>query len=449
QAKTSGTPVREQHELRQKLREAEGRAATLQNRVETLEYKLESAQQVKGSSTPDRERKELKQKLVGAESKVARLQEEVESLEADLAFAQQEKTIADERMDLHDNLKQAKIEAEELQIQLQERDRKIAVSARKEGDLRRQLSEARQEVEDCQIHISELEARTQAGTGKERELRNQLKELRDARIQIEELEMQLGDRKGSSSGHARREVELKTQLRETKAELESLVLESEEKDEQIQTLSKKERDLRERIKRGRSSNDTVNLEMQEMLDSADQELQDLHSQLQQRDSKLLASRRREQELQQKLQGLQKAIASDQTLHEKQYSGQLSATQKQHESELKGLAKQIQFLRAKCQREETFRADLVYTKKWFLMQVEMYNKCNKADLRLLEEMGITPDVSFRERKPSVKTVGLMVIAGLRMQRMQQAWQGNKKLQEQLVKKLEGMRRRQGKGSAALR
>ena len=48
-------------------------------------------------------------------------------------------------------------------------------------------------------------------------------------------------------------------------------------------------------------------------------------------------------------------------------------QKQHEGELRGLAKQIQYLRAKCTREETFRADLVYTKKWFLMQVEMYNK----------------------------------------------------------------------------
>ena len=42
------------------------------------------------------------------------------------------------------------------------------------------------------------------------------------------------------------------------------------------------------------------------------------------------------------------------------------------TELKGLVKQIQYLRAKCIREETFRADLVFVKKWFLMQVSMYN-----------------------------------------------------------------------------
>ena len=32
------------------------------------------------------------------------------------------------------------------------------------------------------------------------------------------------------------------------------------------------------------------------------------------------------------------------------------------------------------------------------------------------MGITPDISFREKKHSLKTVGLMVVACLRMKRM---------------------------------
>lgn len=69
--------------------------------------------------------------------------------------------------------------------------------------------------------------------------------------------------------------------------------------------------------------------------------------------------------------------------------------------------------------------------------------NKADLRLLEEMGITPDQTVRERKPTLRTVGFAVIATIRMQKMQQAWAGNKKLHEALMKKLDGMRRKQGK------
>lgn len=74
---------------------------------------------------------------------------------------------------------------------------------------------------------------------------------------------------------------------------------------------------------------------------------------------------------------------------------------------------------------------------------MQMNSNKADLKMLEEMGITPDLTIRQRKPTLKSVGLMVIATVRMQKMQQAWAGNKKLHEALMKKLEGMRRKQGK------
>ena len=66
--------------------------------------------------------------------------------------------------------------------------------------------------------------------------------------------------------------------------------------------------------------------------------------------------------------------------------------------------------------------------------------NKADLQLLEEMGITPDVSFREKKPTLKTVGTAVVACLRMQRWQKQWSESKALEASLLKKLEGMRRK---------
>lgn len=65
--------------------------------------------------------------------------------------------------------------------------------------------------------------------------------------------------------------------------------------------------------------------------------------------------------------------------------------------------------------------------------------NKADLKMLEEMGITPDMTIRERRPSLKAAGQAVIAAIRMKKMQRAWAGNKKLHESLLKKLEAMRR----------
>jgi hypothetical protein len=70
--------------------------------------------------------------------------------------------------------------------------------------------------------------------------------------------------------------------------------------------------------------------------------------------------------------------------------------------------------------------------------------NSADLRLLETIGITPDATIREKKPSLRTLGFAVIASLRMQKMREAWAGNKKVQEALVRKFEGMRRGKGSG-----
>jgi hypothetical protein len=74
-----------------------------------------------------------------------------------------------------------------------------------------------------------------------------------------------------------------------------------------------------------------------------------------------------------------------------------------------------------------------------MYTDFEPNSNAADLRLLEDIGITPDATIREKKPSLRTVGFAVIASLRMRKMQEAWAGNKKVQEALVRKFEGMRR----------
>jgi hypothetical protein len=71
--------------------------------------------------------------------------------------------------------------------------------------------------------------------------------------------------------------------------------------------------------------------------------------------------------------------------------------------------------------------------------------NAADLRLLEDIGITPDATIREKRPTLRTVGFAVIASLRMQKMREAWAGNKKLQDALIKKFEAMKRGKGRSS----
>ncbi|KAK5144187.1 hypothetical protein LTR04_001654, partial [Oleoguttula sp. CCFEE 6159] len=75
--------------------------------------------------------------------------------------------------------------------------------------------------------------------------------------------------------------------------------------------------------------------------------------------------------------------------------------------------------------------------------------NAADLNLLADMGITPPApaAIRETRPTLRAVGWMVIASVRMKRLQTEWAGNKKLHESLIRKLE-MTRRGSKGGRRL-
>ena len=370
-AKETGTPARERNELRRNLRTADAERDSLKAAIKDLEAELETAVQAKTTGTPARERTELRQKLRESESKAMRLQERIETLEDELASAEEEKAAASDRKDLHDLVKKTTIQAEQLQIEAADRERKLVSSMRKEGELRVQLQTAQADLGDLQAQVAEFETRVLSSRHKEKELRAQLKDLKEAKVQLEDLEVQVGERKTSSSGHARREAELRTQLRDAKVEVEQLSIEAADKDDQIARAVKKEQQLRDRLRKNTSA-DTVQIDLQQQVADAELDLQAFQQQVQDRDAKLQTSIKREQELRRKLQTLQQAVESDRTLDEKQFGKDMAVTQHRHQAELKGLAKQIQFLRAKCTREEGFRNDLAYMKRFFLMQIKLYS-----------------------------------------------------------------------------
>ncbi len=66
--------------------------------------------------------------------------------------------------------------------------------------------------------------------------------------------------------------------------------------------------------------------------------------------------------------------------------------------------------------------------------------------MLEEIGITPDRSIREKRPSLRSIGWLVLASVKMKRMQTEWAGSKKIHASLAKKVEQMRRQSRKTTA---
>ena len=204
-----------------------------------------------------------------AEATIARLRDRVDGLTKDLHVARLSKasdeTIAIERKDLHEMLKSAKLEAEDLQFQLTEVQSRIDTAAIREKDLRSQLQRARSERSRQQQRTSILT--------------NELDSLR---------------RRYEDKVH-----EIATQQQDFLAERKALV------------------------SRVRFPNMSIS----------------------------------------SLHGDPSALRI--------VEAEAKEKEKRHGAELKGLAKQIQWLRARFRREEGFRAGLAFEKRFLLMQIEMF------------------------------------------------------------------------------
>ena len=208
------------------------------------------------------EQESLLNKNNTATQTITRLRTRISSLEKDIHTHRQastaENTIAEERKDLHDMLKDAKLTAEDLQVQVTARESQLTASSTREKDLRAQLKRVR----------------------KERTLQTQ------------------------------KSTALTTELDSLQTRYERAV----------DNLSRQQRNWEDERKAMASKVRFANTSMSE-------------------------------------------------LHQDQ--NQNMDLVKKHASELRGLAKQIQWLRAKYAREQGFRSGLVYEKKFLLMQIEMF------------------------------------------------------------------------------
>jgi hypothetical protein len=67
--------------------------------------------------------------------------------------------------------------------------------------------------------------------------------------------------------------------------------------------------------------------------------------------------------------------------------------------------------------------------------------NVADLEILDKMGVRVDNVKQNKKPSLRAVVSVVIGAIRMQKMQQRWAVQKRVQKDIIRKKEqikGMR-----------
>lgn len=117
---------------------------------------------------------------------------------------------------------------------------------------------------------------------------------------------------------------------------------------------------------------------------------------------------------------------------------VSAERRHNYRQMKGLVEQIKYLRCKADRESGYRADLEFMKRFFLIKIQAYQACNRADLAMLEEMGIYPDYEQLGRQQgsrvTLKAVGQMVVAAIRFRKRGQALREQIRMKEEVKARL---------------
>lgn len=297
-------------------------------------------------------RQDLQDEILVLEAGLDEVEAQKSALESrvrELEASKEQSTPVRERDGLRQKLHALEAERDGLRNRIEELERDLLAAKTSTRDAEARSARLQSRVEMLEADLAD--ERTMAG--ERMDLHARLKrasiEAEELRIQLSAAEAREAERKGSSSGHARREAELRAHLREAKVELERVQIDLAEKDARMQALVRSERELRARV---HDADDAGGARLAE----AEARIRELKRQVQ-------VSARREAELRRELQQQQqppKKVDEE-------------ATAKRHAGELRGLAKQIQCLRARCAREEVFRRDLIHTKQFFVKQVQMYHQ----------------------------------------------------------------------------
>ncbi|KAJ5046493.1 uncharacterized protein L3040_003736 [Drepanopeziza brunnea f. sp. 'multigermtubi'] len=276
-------------------------------------------------------REELAAKNSTAEATITRLRGKIERLEKALQQerlnSNEDQTIVNERRDLHEMLRETQLQAESLEIDVQQRDEKIA-----------------------------------AITSAERDLRAQLKRVREERAQHQ-----------SKAAAAQ---------------------------EQLQNLERKHRKAKENW-------------LQEK-DIWDQEKKVLTKGVRFVNTSLSTNPADEAVL----ENMQKTFEQKERLHQKV---------------VRGLSMQLDYAKAKCAREEAFREEAAYAKRYMALQIALFEACNLADIRALESAGVKRPAPRPKKPLTLRKVAIMVRATIRMQKGAEEWAVSRALNDRIVAK----------------
>ncbi|KAJ5103738.1 hypothetical protein N7532_004267 [Penicillium argentinense] len=452
----------EMHDLRTSVAEFEAECAE-------LHAQLEKPQNVDDTTRFDREKLELRRTTSRLETELKRLRDDKSSLlEAKDSLEKQ----------LGSEIERATAEEGRLSAEIDRLQDKLLAGS---GNRDRELTSAKTKVQRLERRIQELEAILENQPQTENEpstahgdlslLRHSLEEARNREKKFLQRE---ADHKASTRTLKSRVADLERDLHEAlmnkfdsnsihnspsnklHEELRSLRKQLSDAHRSLKEIKSKNRDLERAVMREEDQKD-----LHELLKSSTLEAESLALKVSERDSRLNELKNQVRRIrEERAYCVRKAETATKDLEvlQQRYDEALekisfgkSTNKSKHEKEIRGLGKEIVWLRARLHREEKFRRDLAWSKGLMELGERVRIACNEADLRMISEMGVQSRDRNNVRTPRSKfrSAISMVVATVRMQRMGKEWRRTKKIGEGLKRaKSEMLKRRESSNRSQL-
>ncbi|KAG9790839.1 hypothetical protein KCU88_g1181, partial [Aureobasidium melanogenum] len=418
------------------------RAGEEENR---LQAEIDSLRNQKHASVESKDRE-----LTSAKNKITRLEVKVKELEAmlegqsrvigsptadisgltrDLAEARKNETISAKReTDLKAANRELKMRVNDLERELHEA--KLAQYKAKSPSVSpppsnsRELAKMRQDLMDAQAEIKVL-------SSDNRDLKRTARRASTIEKELEELQSLLRIRTAEAETLSATAAEQKDLVHDLREQLSRMRKQKDETGNLSLDMRKRERqvnDLKTELKRLREELGRNDLSLR--LSVRDTEAREMKDQLRRlREERSLANKKADA-VENELEALQSRYEN---MLEKLSAGK-SSKDEIREKEVKGLIKEIMWLKAKCKREERLRRDLAWSKGFLEQSEAMRVQCNQVDLRILGEMGVSLDSRKYESrlKPVQKfrAAVSVVIAAIRMSNMEEQWRDARLIGEEL-------------------
>ncbi|KAJ6115709.1 hypothetical protein N7523_006126 [Penicillium sp. IBT 18751x] len=452
----------ELHDLRNSIAEVEAER-------DELHAQLNRGKTADDTTRFDSEKVELRRIATRLETELKRLRDDKEAL-------MEAKEILEKQ--LGSEIERASLEEGRLSAEIDRLQDKVLAGS---GHRDRELTTARTKVQRLERRVQELEMLLEHQAPLENEQSTAHGDLSVLRQSLEEArrrEKTLLQREAEQKASART---LKSRVSDLERDLHDALINkfdshslqnspSDKLHEELKTLRKQLTDAHKALKEVKIKNRDLERaamreedqkDLHELLKSSTLEAESLALKVSERDSRL-------NELKNQLRRVREerafcvrkveAVKKDLEALQQRYNEALekvsigkSSSKTRHEKEMRGLGKEIIWLRARLHREEKFRRDLAWSKGLMELGERVRVACNEADLRMISDMG----VQSRDRNPvrtprrKLRSAISLVVATVRMQKMGQEWSRAKKLGEGLKRaKSEMLKRRESSTKSPL-